>query len=37
MDDCEDPFKKMVDDGEGGSAVGELEFDLPQPVQYATS
>ena len=30
MDDHDDPFIKMVDDGEDGSAVDELEFDLNQ-------
>ena len=30
MDDHDDPFKWMVDDGEDGSAVGELGFDLNQ-------
>ena len=30
MDDHDDPFKGMVDDGEDDSAVGELEFDLNQ-------
>ena len=29
-DDHDDPFKGMVDDGEDGSAVDELEFDLNQ-------
>ena len=28
MDDHDDPFKGMVDDGEDDSAVDELEFDL---------
>ena len=28
MDDNDDPFKWMVDDGEDDSAVDELEFDL---------
>ena len=28
--DHDDPFKKMVDNGEGDSAVGELGFDLNQ-------
>ena len=30
MDDHDDPFKGMVDDGEDDSAVGKLEFDLNQ-------
>ena len=30
MDDHDDPFKGMVDYGEDGSAVDELEFDLNQ-------
>ena len=30
MDDHDDPFKGMVDDGEDDSAVDELEFDLNQ-------
>ena len=30
MDDHDDPFKGMVDDGEDESAVDELEFDLNQ-------
>ena len=30
MDDHDDPFKEMVDDGEDRSAAGELEFDLNQ-------
>ena len=30
MDDHDDTFKGMVDDGEGNSAVGKLEFDLHQ-------
>ena len=30
MDDNDDPFKGMVDDGEDDSAVDELEFDLNQ-------
>ena len=30
MDDHDDPFKGMVDDGEDDSAVGELELDLNQ-------
>ena len=30
MDDHDDPFKEMVDDGEDGSAVDELKFDLNQ-------
>ena len=30
MDDHDDPSKGMVDDGEDGSAVDELEFDLNQ-------
>ena len=30
MDDHVDPFKVMVDDGEDGSAVYKLEFDLNQ-------
>ena len=30
MDDHDDPFKWMVDDGEDGSAVDELGFDLNQ-------
>ena len=30
MDDHDDPFKGMVDDGEDGSAVDELEFYLNQ-------
>ena len=30
MDDHDDPFKEMADDGEDGSAVGELEFELNQ-------
>ena len=30
MDDNDDPFKQMVDDGEDDSAVDELEFDLNQ-------
>ena len=30
MDDHDDPFKGMVDDGEGDSAVDELKFDLNQ-------
>ena len=30
MDDHDDPFKVMVDDGEDESAVDELEFDLNQ-------
>ena len=30
MDDHDDPFNKMVDDGEDDSAVDELEFDLNQ-------
>ena len=28
MDDHDDPFKGMVDGGEGDSAVDKLEFDL---------
>ena len=28
MDDHDDPFKGMVDDGEYNSAVDKLEFDL---------
>ena len=30
MDDHDDPFKGMLDDGEDDSAVDELEFDLNQ-------
>ena len=30
MDDHDDPFKGMVDYGEDGSVVDELEFDLNQ-------
>ena len=30
MDDHDDPFKRMVDDGEDDSGVDELEFDLNQ-------
>ena len=30
MDEHDDPFKGMVDDGENDSAVDELEFDLNQ-------
>ena len=30
MDDHDDPFKGMVDDGEDDSAVDKLEFDLNQ-------
>ena len=30
MDDHDDPFKRMVDDGKGDSAADELEFDLNQ-------
>ena len=30
MDDHDEPFKGMVDDGEDGSAADELEFDLNQ-------
>ena len=30
MDDHDDLFKGMVDNGENGSAVDELEFDLDQ-------
>ena len=30
MDDHDDPFKVMVDDGEDDSAVGKLDFDLNQ-------
>ena len=30
MDDHDDPFKGMVDDGEDDSAIDELEFDLNQ-------
>ena len=30
MDDHDDPFKGMVEDGEDNSAVDELEFDLNQ-------
>ena len=30
MDDQDDSFKGMVDNGEDGSAVNELEFDLNQ-------
>ena len=30
MDDDDDPFKGMVDDGEDSSAVDESEFDLNQ-------
>ena len=30
MNDHDDPFKGMVDDGEDDSAVDELEFDLNQ-------
>ena len=30
MDDHDDPFKGMVDDGEDDSAADELEFDLNQ-------
>ena len=30
MDDHDDPFKEMVDDGEDRSAVDELKFDLNQ-------
>ena len=30
MDDHNDPFKGMVDDGEDDSAVDELEFDMNQ-------
>ena len=28
MDDHDNPFNEMVDDGEDGSAVDELKFDL---------
>ena len=28
MDDDDDPFKGMVGDGEDGSAVNKLDFDL---------
>ena len=30
MDDDDDPFKGMMDDGEDSSAVDESEFDLNQ-------
>ena len=30
MDDHDDPYKGMVNDGEEGSAVDELEFNLNQ-------
>ena len=30
MDDYDDPFKSLVDDGEDDSALYELEFDLNQ-------
>ena len=30
MDDHDDPFKVMVENGEDDSAVDELEFDLNQ-------
>ena len=30
MDDHDDPYKGMVNDGEDGSAVDELEFNLNQ-------
>ena len=30
MDDHDDPFKEMVDDGEDGSVVDELQFNLNQ-------
>ena len=30
MDDHDNPFKGMVDDGEDGSPADELEFDLNQ-------
>ena len=30
MDDHDDPFKEMVDDGENSSTVDELEFEVNQ-------